>query len=96
MGFLMFRHPQAWAKMNALVSHKEVHEFDSPKQLAHTRRVGIFMLVAAAFSLWSLLFMNYLLSTEVGSRRAFGRFHRTAPTAEKHAGKPVFKFQISV
>jgi hypothetical protein len=33
LGFLMFRYPQAWAKMNARCSHKELHEFDSPKQL---------------------------------------------------------------
>ena len=31
LGFMMFRRPQAWAKMNARLARKEVHEFDSPK-----------------------------------------------------------------
>jgi uncharacterized protein YjeT (DUF2065 family) len=57
LGFLMFRYPQAWAKMNARLSRKELHEFNSPKQLAHTKRVGILFMIAAAFSLLSLLAM---------------------------------------
>lgn len=61
LGFLMFRYPQAWAKMNARLSHKELHEFDSPKQLASTRRLGILLLILAAFSLLSLLATNVLV-----------------------------------
>ena len=61
LGFLMVRYPQAWAKGNALLSHKELREFDSPKQLAATRRLGILMLTLAAFSLLSLLAMNALV-----------------------------------
>ena len=55
LGFLMFRYPQAWAKMNARSSHKELHEFDSPKQLASTRRLGILFMILTAFSLLSML-----------------------------------------
>jgi len=61
LGFLMFRYPQAWAKMNARLSHKELHVFDSPKQLASTRRLGILLMIIAAFSLSSLLAMNALV-----------------------------------
>jgi hypothetical protein len=60
LGFLLFRYPQACAKMNARLSHKELHEFDSPKQLAHTKRVGILLMVAGAFSLVSM-FIVYVL-----------------------------------
>jgi hypothetical protein len=62
LGFLMFRYPQAWAKMNAGLSHKELHEFDSPKQLASTRRLGVLLMILAAFSLLSVLAMNKLVS----------------------------------
>jgi len=55
LGFMMFRRPQAWAKMNARLARKEVHEFDSPKQLASTRRLGILFMVIALFSLLSML-----------------------------------------
>jgi hypothetical protein len=58
LGFLMFRYPKAWAKMNARLSHKKLHEFDSPKQLASTRRLGILLLILAAFSLVSVLTIN--------------------------------------
>jgi hypothetical protein len=61
LGFLMFRYPLAWAKMNARLSHKELREFDSPKQLTHCRQVGIFMLIAAAFSFLSLLWVSTLV-----------------------------------
>ena len=61
LGFLMFHYPQAWAKMNARVSHKELHVFDSPKQLAHTRRLGILLMVLAVFSLLSVLATNALV-----------------------------------
>ncbi len=61
LGFLMFRYPQAWAKMNAILYHKELREFDSPKQLASTRQLGISMLILAAFSLLSLLATNALV-----------------------------------
>lgn len=61
IGFLMFRYPLAWAKMNAHLSHKELHEFDSPKQLASTRRLGSLFMIFAAFSLLSLLAMNVLV-----------------------------------
>jgi hypothetical protein len=62
LGFLMFRYPQAWAKMNARVSRKELHEFDSPKQLAHTRRLGILFMILAAFSLLSMLYLKAVLA----------------------------------
>jgi hypothetical protein len=61
LGFLMFRYPQAWAKMNARLSHKDLHEFDSPKQLASTRRLGVLLMILAAFSLLSVLAMNSLV-----------------------------------
>jgi hypothetical protein len=61
LGFLMFRYPQAWAKMNARLSHKEPHEFDSPKQLASTRRFGILLMILAAFSLLSVLAMSVVV-----------------------------------
>lgn len=61
LGFLMFRYPLAWAKMSARLSHKELHDFDSPKQLAYFRQVGIFMLIAAAFSFLSLLWASTLV-----------------------------------
>jgi hypothetical protein len=52
-GFLMFRYPETWAKINARFSHKR---FDSPKQLASTRRLGIFLMTLAAFSFVSMLY----------------------------------------
>jgi hypothetical protein len=55
LGFTMFRYPETWAKMNASLSHKK---FDSPKQIAHTRRVGILLMIAAAFGLVSMLYLN--------------------------------------
>ena len=58
LGFLMFRYPETWAKLNALFSHEK---FDSPKQLASTKRLGILMMILAAFSLVSILTMNYLV-----------------------------------
>ena len=61
LGFLMFRCPQAWAKMNARLSHKKLHEFDSPKQLASTRRLGSLLMILAAFSSLSVLAMNNLV-----------------------------------
>lgn len=61
LGILMIRYPKAWAKGNALLSHKELREFDSPKQLASTRRLGILMLTLAAFSLLSLLATNAIV-----------------------------------
>jgi hypothetical protein len=63
LGFLMFRYPQAVAKMNAHLSHKELHQFNSPKQLASTRRFGILMMVLAAFSLLSLIALNTLMQS---------------------------------
>ena len=61
LGFLMLRYPQAWAKMNARLAYKEPYEFDSPKQLASTRRTGVMMLILAAFSFLSLLAMYALV-----------------------------------
>ena len=61
LGFLMFRYPQAGAKMNAHLSHKELHEFDSPRQLASTRRLGILFMILAAFSLLSMLALKAVL-----------------------------------
>lgn len=61
LGFLMLRYPQAWAKVNARLAHKELYEFDSLKQLASTRRAGLLMLILAAFSFLSLLAMYALV-----------------------------------
>jgi hypothetical protein len=57
----MLRYSQAWAKMNARLAHKDIHEFDSPKQLASTRRLGILLMILAAFSLLSMLTMDALV-----------------------------------
>jgi hypothetical protein len=62
LGFLMFRYPRTWAKMNARSSHKELHEFDSPKQLGHTKRVGILFMFAATFSLLSMFALKSVLA----------------------------------
>lgn len=61
LGFLMFRYPAMWAKMNASLSRKEPKEFDSPKQLASTRRLGILLMILAAFSFASMLFAKAVL-----------------------------------
>jgi hypothetical protein len=61
LGFLMFRYPQAWAKMNARSSRKELRVFDSPKQLASTKRRGILFMILAAFSLLSMLALKAVL-----------------------------------
>jgi hypothetical protein len=58
LGFLMFRYPETWAKMNARFSHEK---FDSPMQLASTKRAGILMMILAAFSLVSMLTLNLLV-----------------------------------
>jgi len=63
LGFLMFRYPQTWAKMNARASRKDLHQFDSPKQLAHTRRVGILFITFAAFSFLSMLALKTVLAS---------------------------------
>ncbi len=62
LGFLMFRYPQVWAKMNARASRKELHEFDSPKQLAHTKQVGILFMTFAVFSFLSMLALKTVLA----------------------------------
>jgi hypothetical protein len=64
LGFLMFRYPLAWAKMNARSSHKELREFDSPKQLAHTKRAGILFMIFAAFSWLSMLGLKAVLARQ--------------------------------
>ena len=61
LGFLMFRYPQSWAKMNARLSHRELQEFDSARQLASTRRLGTLMMILAVFSSVSLLAINVLV-----------------------------------
>jgi hypothetical protein len=58
LGILMFRYPEMWAKMNARFSHEK---FDSPMQLASTKRVGILMMIVAAISLVSMLTLNLLV-----------------------------------
>jgi hypothetical protein len=62
LGFLMFRYPQVWAKMNARASRKELHEFDSPKQLAHTKQLGMLFMAFAAFSFLSMLALKTVLA----------------------------------
>jgi hypothetical protein len=60
LGFLMFCYPRAWQKMNARLAHKKLSEFDSPKQLAHTKQFGILLLILAAFSSFSLFALKLL------------------------------------
>jgi hypothetical protein len=62
LGFLMFGYPQAWAKMNARTSRKELHQFDSSKQLAHTKQLGILFMAFAAFSFLSMLALKTALA----------------------------------
>ena len=64
LGFTMFCFPEMWAKLNALLSHKNFNLFNSPKQLAHTKRVGILMMVAAVFSLVSVLSLGALMPSK--------------------------------
>lgn len=61
LGFLMFRYAEMWAKMNTRVSRKELKEFDSPRQLASTKRLGVLFMVAAAFSFVSMLYVKAVL-----------------------------------
>ena len=61
LGLLMLCFPQAWAKMNARSSRKELRVFDSPKQLASTKRRGILFMILAAFSLLSMLALKAVL-----------------------------------
>lgn len=58
VGLLMFRYPQAWAKMNAHLSSKERSLFDTPEQLASTKRLGMLLVLFAAFSFVSMLAMR--------------------------------------
>jgi hypothetical protein len=60
LGFVMIRYPRAWAKLNARTAHKKLSEFDSPKQLAHTKQFGKLLLILAALDSLSLLAMNLL------------------------------------
>jgi hypothetical protein len=55
LGFLMFRFPLAWAEMNARSTRKDVREFNAPKQLAHTRQLGILIMFIAGLGLVSVL-----------------------------------------
>jgi hypothetical protein len=57
-GFLMFRFPETWAKINARFSDKKFH---SPKQLATTKLLGILVMLIAAFSSVSILAMGGLV-----------------------------------
>jgi hypothetical protein len=57
LGLLMLCFPKGWAKMNARAARRELRDFDSPKQLAQTRRLGILFMIFAAFSLLSMLFV---------------------------------------
>jgi len=61
LGFSMFCFPLAWAKMNAGVAHKELREFNSPKQLASTRRNGALLMMLAVLSFLSLLATNAIV-----------------------------------
>jgi hypothetical protein len=63
LGFLMFRYPQAWAKLNARSARKELHAFDSPKQLAHTRQLGILIMLSAGLSLGSVFAVKALMQS---------------------------------
>jgi hypothetical protein len=47
--------------MNARSSRKDLHKFDSPEQLAHTKRVGILFMIFAAFSLLSMFALKTVL-----------------------------------
>jgi len=60
LGFTMYRYPKTWAKMNACVSRKDL-KFDSPKQLAHTRRSGILFMFVAALELLSMLYLTVVM-----------------------------------
>ena len=62
LGFLMFRYPEAWAKMNARLSRKELKEFDSPRQLASTKRLGVLLMILGAFSLASMLYAKAIFA----------------------------------
>ena len=61
LGFLMFRYPEMWAKMNARLSRKELKEFDSPRQRESTKRLGVLFMIAAAFSFASMLYLKAML-----------------------------------
>jgi hypothetical protein len=61
-GFLMFRYPLWWAKMNARAARKDVHMFDSPKQLAHMKRMGILIMAVGVFSFFSMLFAKAMIA----------------------------------
>lgn len=61
LGLLMFLYPGAWARGNALLARKDIQVFNSEKQLAHTKRIGLLMLIFAGFSILSLLAMSTLV-----------------------------------
>ena len=61
LGFTMFRYPQAWAKGNAYLARKELKEFDSPRQLEHTKRLGIALMVLFPLSLVTVLWSDAVL-----------------------------------
>jgi hypothetical protein len=54
-GFTMFRYPEAWAKGNARLAHKELSEFNSPRQLERTKRTGKLFMAIGAFECLSML-----------------------------------------
>jgi hypothetical protein len=62
-GLTMFRSPEAWARMNAHLARKDLSQFNSPKQLERTRKVGKLFLAVGAFELMSMTWLLIMLRT---------------------------------
>lgn len=58
----MFLYPHAWAKANARLARKEPREFNSPRQLEATKRLGILLMVLGPFSLLCVLAADAMFS----------------------------------
>jgi hypothetical protein len=56
-GLTMLRYPEAWAKGNARLARKELSQFNSPKQLEHTKKVGALFMIAGALDFICMIWL---------------------------------------
>jgi hypothetical protein len=60
-GLTMFRYPEAWAKGNSRIARKDLNQFDSPRQLERTRRLGKLFMTVGAFEFISMIWLIVML-----------------------------------
>ncbi len=57
----MFRYPEAWAIGNARLARKELSQFNSPRQLERTKKMGKLFMILGAFEFLSMIWLIVML-----------------------------------